>query len=230
MKVLTGRGCVIAEGDRDLGGAALTRQSGMVDVGLSGCGYRVYGNGGAGVVDFSTPVATLSTNVRHWRAAGLGYPGTWRFGVRAFNGTGSERNLDRMIEVDLDDEGELEPARPNGVTSVSVGAKAGGKVEVSWTHEADNDAEETTHFHVYHDGGSGEIDYGTVTAEITRASGRVVHHVWLSEALEEGKVHRFAVRAANSGNVEEDGVQYVETTPDATAPEQPEDVTGKVIH
>ena len=230
MKVLTGTGCAVAMSDRDLGGAVLSRRSGMIDVGVVGCGYRVYGNDGTGVVDFGTPMATLSTNVRHWLHAGLGYPGSWRFVVRAFNGAGSERNLDRTVAVELDAVGEMEPVRPNGVTGLSARAMAGGKVEVSWAHEASGEAVETTHFHVYHDGGSGEIDYGIVTAEITRTEGGIVQHVWLSEVLEEAKVHRFAVRAASVEDVEDAGVQYVEGTPDGTAPEQPGELSGKVIH
>ena len=230
MRVFTNGGCATAIGDRDFGGAALLRGSALVDVGMVDCGYLVYTNCGAGVVDFATPVARLSTNTRHWRSGSLTHPGNWRFAVRAYNAQGSERNLDRQALLRLDAGGELEPARPTGVTGLAARARADGKVELGWSHDAGDEATTTTHFHVYHDDGTGRIDYGSPSAEIARAPGPVAHHVWLSEALREGVVHRFAVRAASAEDVEDDGTQTVEATPITDAPEQPIALTGYVIH
>ena len=221
MTVLGRRGHLVALSTRDLSGAVLVRLSRLIDVGIIGAGYRVYSNSGLGPVDYASPLATLSSNARHWGRTGLSYPADWRFVVRTFNSTGSELNLDRAASVSLDEDGQAEPLRPNRPMSLSAKAAEGGKVELSFAHDNTDEAATTTHFHVYHDDASGTVDYETVVAEITRAQGGLVHHVYLSTALSPGETYRFAVRAVGADDVEDDGTQYVEVTTDATAPEQP---------
>ena len=230
MTALTRRGHLLPVSTRDLGGSVLTRPVNLIDVGIVGSGYRVYTNNGLGPVDFASPAATLSTNVRHWRRSGMSYPADWHVLVRAFNSVGSELNLDRAVSVHLDESGTSVSLRPNAPMALRARPAVGAKVELCFSHTDSNEQAQTTHFHVYHDDASGTVDYGTIVAQITRAQGSLVHHAVLTTALDAGKTYRFAVRAATADDTEDNGSQYVEVSTDATAPTQPTDLTGTVIH
>ena len=65
--------------------------------------YHIYSNTGVGdPIDYSTILAT--TGLLTWTSSPLAYPGTWRFGVRAFNPVNGleEENLDCSIALILE--------------------------------------------------------------------------------------------------------------------------------
>jgi hypothetical protein len=71
-----------------------------------------------------------------------------------------------------------------------------------WTYSREGQQAEPAVFHVYHDGGSGVIDFGHVVASIAYRRGQF-HYQYLSGAFPEGTRIQWAVRAASSGGAEE---------------------------
>ena len=65
-------------------------------------GYHIYSNTGAGdPINYTSPVATItSPATTTWSSSALTHPGTWSFGVRAFDTVSGleERNLDCKAE------------------------------------------------------------------------------------------------------------------------------------
>ena len=76
-----------------------------------GLAYHVYANTGAGdPINYATPIATVSGTA--WTSGTLAAPGTWSFGVRAFDGNGEEQNLDCAVVIVLDGNGNDITNRP----------------------------------------------------------------------------------------------------------------------
>ena len=194
---------------------------------LRGC--RVYHNSGIGPLDYGAVQGVKSEYDPTWTSDVLSYPRTWRFGVRAYNEYGEEKNIDVTEEVDLLESGQESPARPNRPGGLKAAPAAGGKVELTFSYNAMNEEAECTHFHVYHDAGSGEVDYTTPVGSVDKLEGVVSHYSYLSSTLTDGWTYLFAVRTATVDDVEDDGIEFVEVIADATAPGQPESLTGQVV-
>ena len=110
-------------------------------------GFNVYSNSGSGPIDYSTPVATVYT--LSWTSPSLSYPGDWKFGVRAFNGNGEEKNLDCSVEIVLDSSGADITNRPLAPIGLRALAMAAAGVRVEWTYANMQPAKTPTGFHVY---------------------------------------------------------------------------------
>ena len=112
--------------------------------------YRVYSNTGAGgPINYGSPVATV-TNLSYLTSA-LTYPGTWSFGVRAYDaGSGlEEQNVDAVVTIILDAAGNDITNQPSPPTGLRAFALAGGLIRVEWTYPANNRANLPAGFHVY---------------------------------------------------------------------------------
>jgi hypothetical protein len=192
-------------------------------------GYRVYHNDGVGPVDYDTVRETLSEYAEDWTSPALDYPATWRFGVRAYNEYGTENNVNIAAEFVLLDSGDESPARPNSPAGLAARAVSGGKVELTWDYDATDEEATCTHFHVYADGGSGEIDYTSPIGSVDVDDGVFTHYTFLTGALGDGLTVRFAVQAATAGEIEDTGTTWVETVTDAAAPDQPDTLAGTVV-
>jgi len=192
-------------------------------------GFRVYDNGGAGPTDYDTAKATVSEYVLSWMSGALSYPATHRFGVRAYNEHGEEKNVDVVSEVTLGGSGGECAARPNRPTSLAAAPAAGGKVEITFSYDSTGEAAGCTHFHVYSDAGSGEVNYGTAIGTVTKDEGPLTHYEFLTGTLTSGGSYRFAVRAATASDMEDDGIESATSTADADAPEQPASLSATVV-
>ena len=69
-------------------------------IGPPPAGYNIYSNAGSGPINYNTPIATVYSF--SWTSPPLAHPDTWRFGVRAFNNYGEEKNLDAAVTIILD--------------------------------------------------------------------------------------------------------------------------------
>lgn len=192
-------------------------------------GFRIYDNGGAGPTNYDTARATVSEYVLGWTSGALSYPGSYRFGVRAYNEYGEEKNVDVASEVTLSGSGSESPARPNRPTSLEAAPAAGGKVEIAFSYDSTGEAAGCTHFHVYSDAGSGEVNYGTAIGTVTKDDGALTHYEFLTGTLTSGASYRLAVRAATVSDAEDDGIEWVAATADADAPEQPASLSAVVV-
>jgi len=191
--------------------------------------FNIYDNDGVGPIDYNTVKGVTCDAQTSWMSGVLSYPASWRFGVRAENAHGEEKNVDVVEEVALLESGQGAPARPNRPTGLKATPAADGKVELTFAYNATGEEAECTHFHVYHDAGSGEVDYTTPVGAIDKLEGIVSHYAYLSGALTDGQIYLFAVRAATTADVEDDGIEFVQVTADAQAPGQPASLTGLVV-
>ncbi|HUV40080.1 MAG TPA: hypothetical protein VMY39_10720 [Planctomycetota bacterium] len=194
---------------------------------LRGC--RVYHNSGVGPVDYDTVRDVRSEYVDTWTSPALAYPATWRFGVRTFNEFGEERNVNVARDLVLVASGEESPPRPNRPTGLQASAAPGGKVEVTFDYDATDESAACSHFHVYHDAGTGEVDYATEVGSVDLDDGVLTHYAFLTDALSDGVTYRFAVRAAAADDVEDTGTEWVEAVADDAAPDQPATLAGQVV-
>jgi hypothetical protein len=191
-------------------------------------GYRVYDNLGAGPVDYSQARDARSEFAPTWTSGGLSHPASWRFGVRAYNERGEEKNVDVAAGVTLLASGDEPPLRPRRPADLKATPRAGGTVEVTFSYDASGEPAACTHFHVCSGPGSGEVNYASPIGSVSRDEGDLTHYSFLTPALVHGARFRFAVRAAMSNDVEDDGTDYVTATADAEAPAQPESLGAEV--
>ena len=193
-------------------------------------GFRVYHNAGAGPIDYATVRDTRSETISQWTSPALACPATWRFGVRAYNEHGEERNIDVASELTLEASGGQSPARPNHPVDLAARAVGGGCVEVSFGYDDTGEAAACSHFHICADDGAGAIDYASPLGAVDRDdSGPISRYAFLTDALADGVPRRFGVRAVSADDVEDDGTETVAVTPDACAPAQPVSLSASVV-
>ena len=188
--------------------------------------YHIYTNSfGNNPIDYGSPVATVSATT--WTAGTLAGPGTWRFGVRAFNGSGEEQNLDCAIAIVLDAYGNDVTNIPLPPTGLRAFATSGGGIRVEWWYPATANATVPTGFYVYL--GTGMTpDYSTPTATVPYSAG--IFNTFQSNlvSLSDGTTYAIGVRAFNASG-EEQNTTVVTVTADATGPAAVDSLTATAI-
>lgn len=190
-------------------------------------GFHVYHNSGAGAIDYGTICTSVADS-----AASCAIPvgaGAWRFGVRAYNENGEEKNVDVVAEATVLDDGSEAPDRPNRPTDLAARPSSGGAVEVTFSYDATGEAANCEQFNIYCGAGAGAIDYGNPIGSISGDAGSGGHYSFLTDPLADGAAYSFAVRAGTSDGVEDDGTEWASATADASAPTQPASLTARVV-
>jgi hypothetical protein len=146
-------------------------------------GYRVYSNTGAGdAINYSTPIA--ATTDLTYTTTPLSYPGTWSFGVRAFDlATGlEEENVDCALTLILDSGGNDITSRPAPPLAIRAFALAGGSVRVEWAYPRTTGPKAPTGVNVYLG-----LDAGPLCSLSSVRSARVTRaysgSVWLTKGV-----------------------------------------------
>lgn len=175
----------------------------------------MYGNGGTGLVDYSTPLAT--TALLTWATPAL-TTGDWVFAVRAFDTVSGleESNVDATVTIRIDAGLADVTAIPTAPVGLAAVATAGGEARVSWTCPAGGNR--PTGFHVYK-GTGGVPNYASIAATATavpRTTGLTRYSAILT-GLADGTEYTIGVRAFNATG-EETNVATVAVTGDSTAP------------
>ena len=195
----------------------------------SGFEYHIYSNTGIGdPINYSSIIAT--TGLLEWTSGPLSFPGTWRFGVRAFSPvTGlEEQNLDCSITLILDASGNDITNRPKPPTALRAFATAGGGIRVEWAYNTINPLPVPTGFHVYI-GTGGTPNYGAVAATVSFAASIGATFVANLASLTTGITYTIGVRAYNAV-AEEPNTTTVNVTADNVAgPSAVVDLTGGAI-
>jgi hypothetical protein len=207
------------------------------DIGLEGdlgttdiltFGYHVYDNGGSGPIDYSTIVATiLGFTTTTWTSSALSFPGDWKFGVRAFNANGEEKNLDAFVEIILDSSGNDITNRPIAPMGLRAFATAGAGVRVEWTYAAMNRAKLPTGFHVYI-GTGGAPSYGSPVATVSYQAAIAGSWVANLAGLTGGTTYAVGVRAYNA-TAEEPNTTFVLVTADSSGPSSVVSLTATAV-
>ena len=166
--------------------------------------YNVYHNGGSGAIDYDTIIDTIDYPTRTWVSDALG-DGVWYFGVRSINSSGiEEKNIVRVAQRIPLSGVPGSPGPPRGATSIVLHNISIGKVKINFVYVYGTQADG---FYVYHDNGTGTIDFDTPTYTMSRSN--TIYQSYLTPRLlfSENKVFKFAVRAYNTygtdGNTDE---------------------------
>ena len=194
----------------------------------SGLEYHIYENTGIGdPINYSSIIAT--TGLLEWTSGPLSFPGTWRFGVRAFSPvTGlEEQNLDCSITLILDASGNDITNRPKPPTALRAFATAGGGIRVEWAYNTINPLPVPTGFHVYI-GTGGTPNYGAVKATVSFAASIGATFVANLASLTTGITYTIGVRAYNAV-AEEPNTSTVNVVPSSAGPSAVVDLTGGAI-
>lgn len=180
-------------------------------------GYLLY-RGDPGSIDYRTPVGATSptsatpSRIGHYPTFPLRPDTEYAFAVRAVGRGGAEElNTRQVLLIRTDSEGEPIGLAPNPPIGVSALPQAGGKFLLRWRVSTIGEQTKAAAWNVYHDAGSGTIDYDTPIGSATS-------HKFLTAAYTDALTVRFAVRAASRAGVEELNTHWVEATADAGGP------------
>ena len=171
---------------------------GMFPLSALGIGYQVYSNSGAGdPINYESPVATIVSTTTTWTSSALSYPGTWSFGVRAFNSEGDEQNIECAVTIVLDAGGIDITARPAPPPVLRAFATAGGSIRVEWFYPPTLGPKAPTGFHVYI-GTGGAPSYGSPAATVLFSTGVANSFVANLAGFTGGTTYTIGVRAYNA--------------------------------
>jgi hypothetical protein len=188
--------------------------------------YHVYANlGNRDPIDYKSPIATVSTTT--WTSAALASPGTWQFGVRAFDANGEEQNLDCAVTVVLDSHGNditNVPAPPGGLRAF---ATAGGSIRMEWWYPVAGGPKAPRGFHVY-SGTGGIPNYATPAATVLSSAGLFNTYQANLAGFSDGIAYAIGVRAYNSSG-EESNTTVVTVTADTNGPAAVSSLTAIAI-
>jgi hypothetical protein len=193
--------------------------------GMPALGYNIYGNGGSGPINYSTPIATVYGLT--WTSSSLAYPDDWKFGVRAFNSNGEEKNLDASVEIILDSGGKDITLRPITPMALRAFALAGAAIRVEWTYAAMNLATLPTGFNVYI-GIGGSPSYGSPVATVSYQSAIAGSFVANLAGLTNGTTYAIGVRSYNA-TAEEPNTTFVLVTADSAGPASVVSLTASAV-
>jgi hypothetical protein len=192
----------------------------------TGCLYQVFSNtGAADPINYGVPIAT--TAALTWTSGPLAAPGTWRFGVRAFDTGGEEENLDCALTLILSAGGtdvSLQPAPPIGLRAFATAAAG---IRVEWAYNTINPPVVPTGFHVYI-GTSGSPNYTSAAATIAYGTAIASTFVANLTGLTGGTTYTIGVRAYNSVT-EEPNTVTVNCTADGAGPSAVVELTATAI-
>ncbi len=179
--------------------------------------YHVYANTGAGdPINYSSPIATVSSLT--WTSSGLSHPGTWSFGVRAFDTVSGleEQNLDCALTCVLNSSGQDITSQPVAPSGLRAFALAGGSVRIEWMYVVVSGSNAPTGFHVYIGTGA-TVNYSSAAATVLFDSGIANAFATNLTGLTGGIAYTIGVRAYNAV-AEESNTNTVTVTADAAGP------------
>ena len=159
--------------------------------------FHVYSNTGAGdPIDYASAVATTATLA--YTTSALSFPGTWSFGVRAFDTVSGleEQNLDCALTIVLDASGNDITNRPGPPLGLRAFALAGGSVRAEWFYPPTSGPRTPTGFHVY--SGVGPLSYSTPTATVLFSQGIANSYVTNMSGFTDRTTYTIGVRAFNA--------------------------------
>jgi hypothetical protein len=144
--------------------------------------YHIYANTGAGdPINYSVAIAT--TTSLSYTTSPLSYPGTWSFGVRAFDDYGEEQNLEAAVTIVLSATGADITNLPVAPIGLGAFATAGGSIRVQWTYpQVSAPARTPTGFHVYIAVAAGPLCSNS-SARSARATRAYSGAVWLTKGV-----------------------------------------------
>ncbi|MEE9293507.1 MAG: hypothetical protein V3W34_00880 [Phycisphaerae bacterium] len=186
-------------------------------------GYNLYrGANGWESIDFADPVGAgqrTATSIFNFSWRGHAAATRYVYAVKAVSGGGVESaGSTPALVAEFDGGGNLVGLRPNGPTEVLVLPAVGGRFLVRWVYASRLQEAEPAQFNVYHDAGTGTVDYQTVIAQVAYRKGRA-HYQYTSGAFGHGARRVWSVRAVTGQGVDDGNVLSAFGWADADAPQ-----------
>ena len=153
------------------------------------------------------PTVTANVTVAHGE--------TKYFVVRAFRTDADESRNSNIVKAVVDSGGSIKGNLPNAPHGLSAVCLAGAKVLLSWVYSTHQQEAAPTVFNVYHNAGSGAVDYATIVATMSYEAGRYQYEKELT--LVDATTYLIGVRASTASD-EEENTETVQATADGTAP------------
>ncbi len=194
--------------------------------------YNIYGNGGSGFIDYTTPLATVNSPTVTWESDAIVAAGTYNYGVRAEDAGGKEEfNSDVTVTVKIKDTPIEEiPNLPNAPVGLTLTPVAGGLIQLDWEYDTLNQEVVPSLFSVYYDNNTGTMDYvtplDTVLYSTGITNGRYLMFTFTTGALGDGLDYEFGIRAESAAGDEEENTVTETATADSTAPNAPTALAG----
>jgi hypothetical protein len=188
--------------------------------------YHVYsGDTSGGPVDYSAPVATVSTLT--WDTPALAANTVVTYAVRAFDTVSGleEQNVDARVTIRVDAAQADVTGLPNAPTGLTATPGAGATARVAWQYHPGGQGGAPTGFRVY--AGTPTPDYGTIAATVPYSAGRSAYLATLP-GLTNGSVYQVAARAYNAIGTESNAV-VASFTADGTGPDPVDGLTATVV-
>jgi hypothetical protein len=202
-----------------------------VEAQASEAGYDLYGGAGPGpeTIDYGTPLSRVGPSVREVQTDPLAAATVHWFGLRPVDARGLESPVTQSeVRLELDASGARVPDRPAGALDLVADPLPLGAVRLMWQYRPGITGVVPEAFHIFGDGGSGEINYGLPLGEAPYQDGRTTYATTV-EGLASGVEHQLAVRAIGQGEVWDKQPAVVAATPDANAPGEVNALDAEVI-
>ncbi len=126
---------------------------------------------------------------------------TYFYVVRRYNRCGVQERTLAAVKLSFDASGELASAQPNDIFNLAAEVTEGDKVQLTWFYSVLEQKAAPARFNIYHDAGTGQIDYDNPVAEVAYGGRRF--YSYENAALEAGR-YLFAIRAEDADGVEND--------------------------
>ena len=138
------------------------------------------------------------------------------YAVRRANLCGcQEHTLSAAVRVSIDAEGGLAQPQPNTIFEAKAEQAGGSKIQLTWFYCPLDQKSIVARFKIYHDGGTGQIDYENPIAIIGYGGRRF--YSYRSDALEAG-THLFAIRTEDAAGIQGGSLARIQVQLDAGSP------------
>jgi len=164
------------------------------------------------IVGASSPTAETPDAIANFPTYTLAVDTVYCFWPRAISpGGAQECGPVDAIRIESDDDGDPMGAAPNAPSELTATAIADGYIRLTWRHNAAGEQTKPASWNVYHDDGTGSVDYGTALDDTT-------HRVYVAGPYVHDTTVLFGVRGVSADDVEETNLDTVSATADTEGP------------
>jgi hypothetical protein len=107
-----------------------------------------------------------------------------------------------IAPVWIDHAGNWPGRRSNAPSDLRVSSLSGGQFLLDWVYLGKHEQTKPQEFRVYHDHGSGTVDYATPVATVVYQRGRI-HYSYISQSFSHDVTIRWSVRTVSGDGFEE---------------------------
>ncbi len=185
-------------------------------------GFNLYRGAPSGNdIDFTDPVGAAgfdADEIRNfaWRNHSPGT--TYYYALKSINGGGCESApAERIWPATFDEAGNMLGDPPNAPDNLQVEPASGGRFRLRWTYSERDQLVAPSEFRLYHDNGSGTVDYETIVATVSYKFARF-HYEYTSGGFAHDAKRVWSVRAASAAGIEDANTTAVVAVADAVGP------------